>query len=271
MSEKKNPNPFVKWVGGKRSLIKEIHAHLPEKFNNYFEPFVGGGAVFFSLSGRVSDATLADTNMELIITYQVIRKEPERLIEQLKIHKEHHSKEYYYEVRKQSPKDPLEIAARFLYLNKTCFNGLYRVNKSGQFNAPMGSYNNPNIVQSDNIHACYSVLQNVNLKFGDFTDVEPEKGDFVYFDPPYHPTTQSSFTSYTKDNFTEIDQIRLRDFIIKLHKKGVYIMLSNSNTPFIQDIYKAKYFNQHLVYAPRYVNCKPGERSKVSELLITNY
>ncbi|MFC1622778.1 DNA adenine methylase [Patescibacteria group bacterium] len=271
MLKKIKPQPFVKWVGGKRSLLESIHANLPEKFNNYFEPFAGGGAVFFSLYEKIDKATLADTNLELVLAYNAIKKEPEALVEKLKKHAKQHSKDYYYDLRSKEQKNPMDIAARFLYLNKTCFNGLYRVNSSGKFNSPMGSYNNPNIIQEENILACHEVLQGVDIKFGDFTSINPEKGDFVYFDPPYHPTSEVSFTEYTKENFTEKDQVRLRDFIVTLHKKGVKIMLSNSKTKLIEDIYRAKYFKHHVVMAPRYVNCKSSERSKVQELLITNY
>jgi DNA adenine methylase len=165
------------------------------------------------------------------------------------------------------------MAARFLYLNKTCFNGLYRVNKSGYFNTPMGSYKNPSIVQEDNIRACNIALQKARLVHGDFEIVRNfvQKGDFVYFDPPYHPTTETSFTAYTEHSFTEKDQVRLRDFLLELHKKGTYIMLSNSKTKLIEDIYRHKYFTKHIVRAPRFVNCKPQERNKIEEYLITNY
>jgi len=273
MTKKYAPTPFVKWVGGKRSLLAEIEKRLPESFNNYIEPFVGGGAVFFALLGRFEKATLADHNLELIITYQVIKKEPEALIELLKAHEKAHCKDYYYKVRKQEPREPLKVAARFMYLNRTCFNGLYRVNKSGKFNAPMGSYKNPNISQEDKIRSCHIALQNVDLKHGDFEIVRDavQKGDFVYFDPPYHPTTETSFTAYTEKNFTEKDQVRLRDFVYELHKKGARIMLSNSKTKLIEDLYRHKCFTKHVVMAPRFVNCKPSERSKVKEYLITNY
>lgn len=271
MSEETKPQPFVKWVGGKRSLLAEIHKYLPQKFNNYFEPLAGGGALFFSLYKRSQRSTLVDTNLELVITYRAIQKDPEKLIEKLKEHASKHSEEYYYETRKREPKNPIDIAARFLYLNKTCFNGLYRVNQSGKFNAPIGDYTNPNIIQEDNIFACHAALKHTSILLGDFTVIKPEKGDFVYFDPPYHPTSEDSFTAYTKENFTEKDQVRLRDSIVQLHKQGVFIMLSNSKTKLIEDIYRAKYFKKHIVRAPRFVNCKPEDRGKVEEYLITNY
>lgn len=264
--------PFVKWVGGKRSLLSEILPAVPKNFHKYYEPFVGGGAVFFSLLEHIhEDAVLSDTNFELIMTYKAIQKQPAELIQLLQHHTKKHSSEYYYTTRQQEPKDPLKIAARFLYLNKTCFNGLYRVNKSGKFNAPIGNYNNPNITQPENILACSEALQKVEIKLGDFTTIHPSKGDFIYLDPPYHPTVDTSFTQYTENGFTEQDQIRLRDWIVSLHKKGSFIMLSNSNTRFIQEIYRASYFIKKRVKAPRFVNCKPSERDKVTELLITNY
>jgi len=273
MTIKDTPSPFVKWVGGKRQLLVEIEKRLPESFNNYIEPFVGGGAVFFAFLERFTRATLADNNLELIITYQVVKKEPEALIELLRVHEKFHSHDYYYKIRKQEPTEPLKVAARFMYLNRTCFNGLYRVNKSGKFNAPMGRYNNPNIIQENNIRACHVALQKAHLVHGDFEIVRDfvNKGDFVYFDPPYHPTTETSFTAYTEHNFTEKDQVRLRDFVYKLHRKGAYIMLSNSKTKLIDDLYRNKCFTKHVVMAPRFVNCKPTERSKVEEFLITNY
>lgn len=267
----KEPQPFIKWVGGKRSLLQEITSRLPDKFNNYFEPFVGGGALFFSLSNKISKATLVDSNLELVLAYRVIQNEPEALIKKLKEFSDKHSKEYFYQVRKRERQDPVSIAARFLYLNKTCYNGLYRVNKKGLFNVPVGNYNNPNIIQAENITSCHQALKKAVISFGDFEQITPEKGDFVYFDPPYHPTDELSFTEYTKENFTEKDQVRLRDFIHALHKKGVFIMLSNSKTKLIEDLYRARYFKHNVIHAPRFVNCKPGGRSNVEELLITNY
>jgi DNA adenine methylase len=265
--------PFVKWVGGKRSLLSEILSRLPETFDRYFEPFAGGGAVYFALAPRLSQATLLDRNMELVLAYQAIKKTPGALLARLKDHATRHSKGYYYRIRKQRPIAPIEIAARFIYPNKTCFNGLYRVNKSGGFNAPMGSYARPNIYQHDNILACNRVLKNALIRCGDFEDVEPEiqKGDFIYLDPPYHPTSDASFTKYTKENFTEADQVRLRDFVVRLHRKGAFVMLSNSKTKFIKDLYASDKFFAHTVMAPRTVNCKPLQRDRVEELLITNY
>ena len=221
------------------------------------------------------EAYLSDVNFHLVLTFKAVRDDVEGLISQLKVHTRLHNKEYYLKARHRlsSEKNPTKIAGLLIYLNKTCFNGLYRVNKSGKFNAPMGSYTNPNIIQADKIHACHLALQKAHLMRGDFEIVRDfvNKGDFVYFDPPYHPRTETSFTAYTEHNFTEKDQVRLRDFVYELHRKGAYIMLSNSKTKLIDDLYRNKCFTKHVVMAPRFVNCKPTERSKVEEFLITNY
>jgi len=272
MLQNQKPQPFLKWAGGKRSLLPEILPRLPGQFNTYFEPFLGGGAVFFALSEKIDQAILSDENLELILTYRVIQKEPEVLISKLRVHAEHHSKEYFYEVRKQELQDPIDIAARLIYLNKTCYNGLYRVNKSGSFNTPFGDYTNPNITQEENILACHIALQKTTILLSDFESIpRPQKGDLVYFDPPYHQLEETSFVDYTKNTFTERDQIRLRDFAIELTKKGVFVMLSNSRTNFIEEIYKEKYFTKHIVLAPRFINSDPKNREKVEEFLITNY
>ena len=263
--------PFVKWVGGKRRILDQIEPFLPDTIDDYYEPFVGGGALFFSNSDRIKRAVLTDNNLELVLTYKVIQKEPQELIKRLREHAKRHSKTYYYKVREAVKSDPIAIAARLLYLNKTCYNGLYRVNKSGKFNAPIGNYKNPNIVQEDNILACHEKLQKATIRVGDFESITPPKGSFVYFDPPYHPADEMSFTQYTEQGFTEKDQVRLRDFVAELHKNKVKVMISNSSTAFIEEIYKGKIFKKRTVMAPRFVNCKINKRGKVSELLITNY
>lgn len=267
----KKPEPFVKWVGGKRSTLNELLPSVPLSFKNYHEPFIGGGALFFALNGQIKNATVSDNNFDLIMTYKAIQKDPKALIARLKEHVKKHGEKHYYETRASETEDPIEIASKFIYLNKTCYNGLYRVNKLGKFNVPMGKYNNPAILQEENIWACHEALKKTTIQLGDFTRIKAEAGDFVYFDPPYHPTTDVSFTGYTKENFTEQDQVRLRDFALELSKKGVKVMLSNSNTPFIRDLYESKKFFVKTVLAPRMVNCKPKERNGVKEVLITNY
>jgi DNA adenine methylase len=266
------PVPFVKWAGGKRCLLKELKAHLPKKFDTYYEPFVGGGALFFSISKQIKYAFLSDSNFDLILAYKAIQKDPKKLLSLLKKHKENHSKDYYYKIRdKHNISNPLDAAARLIYLNRTCYNGLYRVNKLGRFNVPIGSYKNPTIVNESNIFACHEALRNVKIEMRSFDTIRPKAGDFVYFDPPYHPTDEISFTNYTKLDFTEKDQANLRDFAITLDKKGVNVLLSNSHTPFIRNLYKSSVFHTYIVKAPRVVNCKKDKRNPVEEVIITNY
>jgi DNA adenine methylase len=268
------PKPFVKWVGGKRNLLRHICSHLPKQFNTYFEPFVGGGAVFFALQhqGEVREAVLSDTNEELVTTYHVIQERPNYLIRRLGFHADHHDqnpKRHFYKVRAQSFKRPTYVAARFIYLNRTCYNGLYRVNQEGKFNTPLGKYTHPNIVQEETINACHHALQQAMIRCHDFSHIEPKAGDFVYLDPPYDLTRPESFTSYTKENFVTDDQVRLRDFVVELDRQGVYVMISNSYTKRIWELYRS--FYRHIVHAPRHINCKANGRGPVEELLITNY
>ena len=268
MKTETKATPFLKWVGGKRSIIGELKSRLPDKFNNYYEAFVGGGALFFEIAPEIKKAFLSDTNMDLVITYSVIKKDPDKLIELLRKHKNNHTDEYYYKVRAMHTlSDPVEIAARMIYLNKTCFNGLFRVNKKGEFNNAVGKYNNPGICQEDNIRACSKALKSVTIEEKDYTKIKPISGDFVYFDPPYHPINKTSFTAYTKLGFTEKDQSDLANFCTELSKQGVKIMVSNSNTKFIRDLYKSNIFKIGIVNAPRSLN----GRSPVEEVLITNY
>lgn len=269
--DKERPRPFVKWVGGKRGIINELISRLPENISEYYEPFTGGAALFFSQHKNIEKAVLSDVNIDLLLTYQVIKKDVELLIEKLKIHASKHSDEYYYKIRSQHElKDPIEIAARFIYLNKTCFNGLYRVNSKGEFNVPVGKYVNPQIVGELNLRACQQALSKATIRLQNYDQITPSVGSFVYFDPPYHPTSETAyFTQYSKDGFTEKDQIALRDFFVKLTKQKVNVMLSNSNTPFVQDLYKG--YNIAIVDRPGNVNCKPNKRNSVEEVLITNY
>ena len=280
-------SPFVKWAGGKRSIMNSLLLRLPENFADYYEPFVGGGALFFELAkqGKLDDKKvfLSDINFDLVLAYNAIKKNPKTLIELLKEHKRKHSETYFYKVRKRhNLKDPIEIAARFIYMNKTCFNGVWRVNKKGEFNVPVGKYKNPDIVQEDKIDACHKVLQGVNIEYLSFHKIRPKSGDFVYFDPPYHPTDEKdnssftkkdykSFTEYSKFGFITQDQISLRDFTLSLHKQGVRVMLSNSETKFIKMLYDREEFTIDIVQAPRFVNCKANGRNAVGETLITNY
>lgn len=271
------PKPFVKWVGGKRQLLPEIEKRLPRKINTYFEPFIGGGAVMWSLDkSRLNSIVINDYNSELANLYEVVKKDVFALVEDLKMHE--NTSEYYYEMRKLDRSDafqklsPVQRASRFIYLNKTGYNGLYRVNSKGQNNVPFGRYKNPNIVDSSNLVACSAFLNDVKILNGDFESIKDMigKDDFVYLDPPYVPlTATSNFTGYTKNGFDADMQVRLRDFCNYIDEKGANFMLSNSSAPMIYDLYKS--YNIHEVMANRAVNCKASGRGKIKELLITNY
>jgi DNA adenine methylase len=251
----------------------------PEKFDSknsaYFEPFVGGGAVFFDL--RPQKAFLSDMNFELVTTYNVIKNDVEKLIISLKKHE--HNKDYFLEIRAQNPKEisTLEVASRFIFLNRTCFNGMYRVNSKGGFNVPFGKYENPLICDEENLRKVSKVLQEVDITHQDSKQVlkKAKKGDFVYFDPPYYPVSKTaSFTSYTADGFLDKEQIELRDTFLELHERGCFVMLSNSDTPFIKKIYSEieKYgIRINKVEAGRSINSKGSGRGKITEVLVTNY
>ncbi len=262
--------PFVKWVGGKRALLPELAARFPRRYNRYHEPFVGGGAVFFYL--QPDRARLSDYNAELITTYQVIRDRVEDLIAHLRGHR--HDEEYYYQVRAvdTSQLDAIERASRMIFLNRTCFNGLYRVNAKGGFNVPFGKYKNPTICNADGLRAASDALQGAYIAHASYTSIldTARPGDFVYFDPPYHPLNATAkFTSYTADSFTERNQRDLADTFRVLANRGCKVMLSNSDTPLIRDLYAD--FNLELVYAPRQVNRDASKRGLISEVLVRNY
>jgi DNA adenine methylase len=274
------PKPFVKWVGGKRQLLTQfrlMNLYPPEKFDpkdgKYFEPFVGGGAVFFDLLPE--KATLSDLNNELVVTYNVIKNDVENLIALLKKHKL--DKGYFLKVRAKNPEtlSDINIASRFIYLNRTCFNGMYRVNSKGGFNVPFGKYSNPLICDEDNLRKASKALKNVEIKKQDYKEVlkKAKKGDFVYFDPPYYPVSKTaSFTSYTSESFLDKEQIELRDTFIELHKRGCFVMLSNSDTPFINKIYsEPSGLRITKVQAGRAINSDASKRGKITEVLVTNY
>lgn len=270
--------PPLKWVGGKRQLLPEIMKYIPENYNTYFEPFIGGGAVFFHLEPE--KAVINDYNSELINVYLTIKNSFKELIQELKMHDQNNSKEYYYEVRawdrdeKYANRSNIEKAARLIYMNKTCFNGMYRVNSKNQFNVPYGKYVNPAIINEEVLQNISIFLNNNNIKIlnKDFSDALEisQSGDFVYLDPPYVPISETSaFTSYTKNGFNKEDQIRLREVCDDLDSKGVKFLLSNSNVPFIQDQYKN--YKIEVVGANRSINSKGNKRGKVEEVLIRNY
>lgn len=281
---KQKPKPFVKWVGGKRQLLnqfKEFGLYPPEQFdatkNTYHEPFVGGGAVFFDLLPL--RAELSDLNSELVTTYIVIRDRVEDLITELNNGKYIYDKEVFLNIRAEQPADlePTEAAARFIYLNRTAFNGMYRVNRSGGFNVPFGNYSNPLICDEQNLRRVAVALKKVKIKNQDYKKVldRAKSGDYIYFDPPYYPVSKTaSFTSYTNDVFLEREQESLRDAFLELHKKGCFVMLSNSDTSFIESLFKPfekEGITIHKVQASRAINSNAGKRGKVSEVLVTNY
>jgi DNA adenine methylase len=273
-SKPKDAAPFVKWAGGKRSIIAELIKRLPSKMGNYYESFMGGAALYFEIQESLTQAFLSDSNLDLAITFKVVKKNPEALIAKLEEHSLKDSVEYYYTVRKQHiQQDPVDIAARFIYLNKTCYNGLFRVNSKGEFNVPRGQLGKgAYVVQRENILACSEALKKAIIEYHEFDEIElPKAGDFAYFDPPYHPAVSNGFTKYTKLDFSEKDQERLRNFALQLSKSGVNVMLSNSDTAFIRSLYSSSVWNIDTVQAPRMVNCKSNGRGLVNELVITNY
>jgi DNA adenine methylase len=267
------PKPFVKWAGGKRQLIKILTNNLPPSYNRYIEPFVGGGALLFEVLPY--KAIINDINTELINAYTVIKDDIDALIEDLKKHK--NEEEYYYKIRSLDTEklSAVERASRFIYLNKTCFNGLYRENSKGKFNVPFGKYKNPKILDEENLRAVSEYLNTaeisiLNLDYKEVCKLA-KKGDFVYLDPPYYPISKSSsFTKYHKLDFTERDQMELTEVFRELDRKGCYVMLSNSNTKFIKELYKE--YEIWEVSANRFINCKGDKREKVNvEVLIKNY
>jgi DNA adenine methylase len=269
--------PVLKWAGGKRKLLQDIIKHIPDIFSVYYEPFLGGGAVFFSL--QPSNAVVNDINDELINVYTAIRDNVEELIEDLKRHK--NEKDYFYKMRaKDRDKDEynklssIEKASRIIYLNKTCYNGLFRVNQQGEFNAPFGRYKNPNIVNDIVLRKASDFLNkgSITFKCGDFEEAVKgiKKDDFVYFDPPYDPVSDSAnFTGYDRGGFGKAEQERLKNLCDRLNKKGAKFLLSNSATEYIIDLYKD--YNITIVQANRAINSKSDKRGKVNEVLVKNY
>ena len=270
--------PFLKWVGGKRQLMPEIRKMLPRGVANrpYYEPFIGGGALFFDLQPK--RAIINDYNEELINVYTVIRDNPNELIEDLRKHE--NTAEYFYEIRAVD-RQPLfahlskiQRASRIIYLNKTCYNGLYRVNNAGEFNSPFGRYKNPNIVNEPVIKAVSKYLNSpqIQISNGDYELIlrDIPINSFVYLDPPYHPISESSnFTGYVQGGWNDGDQLRLRDVCNRLNDNGIKFLLSNSASGFIRDIYSG--YNIHVVQANRAVNSNSSKRGQVDEFLICNY
>ncbi|MBI2864429.1 MAG: DNA adenine methylase [Chloroflexi bacterium] len=271
--------PFLKWAGGKQRLLGQYEACFPATFDRYVEPFIGGGAVFFHLwnTGRVpAGALLFDNNPELVDTYAAVRDSVDELIERLRLHKERHDRDYYYAVRDADRQDHrpsgVERAARTIYLNKTCYNGLYRVNSEGQFNVPVGSYKNPRILDESHLRTASRALQKANLDVRGFERLLEvgRAGDFIYFDPPYDPVSRTaSFTGYTAKRFGDEDQRKLARVFAKLSDRGCWCMLSNSHTPLVLQLYRE--FRIEVVEANRAINSKANGRGRVNEVVVLNY
>ena len=270
--------PFLKWVGGKRQLIPSIVTHLPKNIKeyNYVEPFIGGGAILFYLQPQ--NATINDLNKELINVYEVIKNNLDELILDLKKHQ--NESDYFYQIRALDRNDnfenlnPIQRASRIIYLNKTCFNGLYRVNNAGEFNAPFGRYKNPNIVNEPTLKAVHKYLNsnNIHISSTDYSEVlqKLDKKSFVYLDPPYHPISENSnFTGYVQGGWDMFDQVNLKMACDDLSNNGIKFLLSNSSSGFIKDLYRD--YKIVTVKANRAINSNGADRGEIDEVLIKNY
>ena len=274
------PKPFVKWAGGKRQLLPTLEQNFPSKFNTYFEPFLGGGAMLFHILTLSSNqkCRVSDLNSDLVLSYVTIRDKVNDLISSLKHHASRYNKDpktYYYSVRDTNPRSQIEKVSRLIFLNRTCFNGLYRVNSKGKFNVPLGRYTSPNIVNEENLRVVSSILRssNVDILYRDFSSIfdDVSKNDFVYFDPPYQPvSTTANFTSYTNHDFGIQDLEKLVQLCLDLDKKGAKVMLSNSDSKTVSDMFPAKWKKQKIM-ANRSINSNSNKRTGHYELLITNY
>ena len=276
--------PFVKWAGGKTQLLSQLNGYFPSKIKRYFEPFVGGGAVFFYIISQKNfrfESFLSDINEELIVAYKTIRDHVEELIAILKGHEVEYKKnsiEYYYRLRANiNLSNDIEKTARFITLNKTCYNGLYRVNRKGIFNVPIGRYKNPVICDSSNLRNISIVLNHsiTNLKVSDYKTIlleNAQEGDFIYLDPPYYPLSlTANFTSYTNNGFTNKDQEDLASIFKKLSDRGCQILLSNSDSDYVRELYSEFKENIIEVKVQRAINSKASNRKGHTELIIRNY
>jgi len=269
-----SPRSFLKWAGGKGRLIDQYQPFFPGRICRYHEPFLGGGAVFFHLRDRCQQVVLADLNPELINVYRCVRDDVEAVIAILRQHQQRHCRDYYYSVRaNHQMRSPIHRAARLIYLNKTCFNGLYRENSKGQFNTSIGRYKNPKVCDAEALRQASFALQVTDIRCGQFFDVldwAVDEQDFVYFDPPYHPISATSrFTGYSRYGFRAEDQEQLRRTFAELASRGVKVILSNSDCPFICELYQG--FHRHKVQAARAINSNGKRRGKIPELVITSY
>lgn len=277
MKKNKLVTPVVKWAGGKRQLIDEISKYIPNRITTYYEPFLGGAAILFHLQPQ--KAIVNDINSELINVYEVIKNDVEGLIKDLTKHR--NEEDYFYEIReldrdnvKYNQLTPIERASRILYLNKTCYNGLFRVNKAGEFNAPFGNYKSPNIVNEVTLRAVSNYFNKSNITFlnVDFEEAVKgiRKGSFVYLDPPYDPVSgTANFTGYDRGGFNREEQVRLKKLCDKLNQRGVKFLLSNSATEFIMDLYKDYYIE--IIHAKRLINSKADFRGEIDEVLVRNF
>ncbi|MGA7744726.1 MAG: DNA adenine methylase [Polyangia bacterium] len=270
--------PFLKWAGGKTQLLPQFERFYPrEKIERYIEPFLGSGAVFFRVRAQLNPgkAILCDNNKELIETFKAVKTDVEGVIRCLRVHKDKHSPEYFREMRTRLGENAAECAARLIYLNKTCFNGLYRVNSRGIFNVPMGRYHKPAILDEDGLREASRQLHGVELQARDFRKLPAlaKRGDFIYLDPPYYPVSKTSyFTSYTRDSFGAQDQWDLSEVYDQLCQAGCFVMLSNSDNPFINGLYwRLKDARIHRVSARRNINSRAERRGHINELVIVNY
>lgn len=264
--------PFLKWLGGKRQLLPKLERYLPETWNWYHEPFVGGGALFFHLrsQGRITRARLSDANAHLMAAYQGVQVDVESVIRHLRRHQKRHSVEYFLKIRKEPPtEDVAKHAAWVIYLNKTAYNGLWRENRAGEFNAPPDKDRKPSaILDEANLRACSEALQRIEIGVGDFAQWGAQRGDLVYFDPPYWPVSKTAcFTSYTRDPFGITGQVRLARHAAELARAGVHVVLSGSGAPEVRKLYRG--WKIHRVLAKRAVSCKGNGRGPVREVIIT--
>lgn len=276
----KSLTPFIKWAGGKRQLLSELHNYKPESFNRYYEPFIGGGAFFLDL--QPNHATISDLNEDLIMTWKAIKQNPTELLLLLAQHQKMNNKEYYLWLRSADRDGRIENmslverAARFIYLNKTGFNGLWRVNRKGQNNVPYANPKRLNLVMDDLIYQLSDYLNHHDIKIEHQSYLETIKtaqaNDFIYFDPPYIPVTETAaFTAYTKEGFFEKEQIILRDTALDLAKNNVKVMLSNSSAPLVYELYHDEIFHIHEVKAKRAINSNGNRRGTINEVIITTY
>jgi len=275
------PKPFVKWAGGKRQLIPILNQNLPESFGTYYEPFLGGGALLFHIltDKNGQKCSISDLNSDLVLAYTTIRDRVDSLIASLKNHEKNYQKDsasYYYSIRESNPRSEIEKTSRLIFLNRTCFNGLYRVNSKGKFNVPLGKYSNPNIVNEENLYAVSNILQSsrISIKCRDFEAVlrDAKKGDLIYFDPPYQPTSATAnFTSYTNKDFTYDDLTRLAELCLKLDSRGCNVLLSNSDSKEVADIFAKNTWKITRIEANRSINSNSKKRTGHFELLIKNY